>query len=173
MFIKFLAFVIFILFLLSPIIGGEIKPENRVSNLNVGMGVCWFACVDMVAREYNIINAIGIRDNAVNIDKVGTEAGCHGIHMLYYRLKYKFNITFLDNYNYKQLYKWIEEGKTPIVNLYWGKMGHSVVLIKAQTEEDGKSHFYVVNPNHPETVYKHSKEFFETSWMGTAQLISE
>lgn len=164
-----------------PINAGEIKPENRVPNVDVGIGLCWFCCLEMVGRENNLTHLHDMRE-WVTIDGRGRDTGASKEDMLYWL--FKTNTPF--SYNGDKANDWflteaVEKGHTPIVCIaiplgydkyrrpIWGK--HAVVLTDVYKAEDGRWYVKFVDPNATQQEQWRSWPWFKNRWSGDAHII--
>ena len=168
--------VVFVLLLALPFnaVAGTIQHKNRVENLNVGGGVCWWACCDMVSREINA-NAKGIRDVVIE-NGYGAEAGAAPWHIYFW--------LWETNTRYKAIEldrnaEWLEEnialGHTPIVVVnmddgWGGIVCHAIILVDIKVD-DGIKYVQYVDPNYISMDFVVPFDDFYQGWIGTACVI--
>lgn len=178
---KLLLALALILAPVQSIKAGQIKPENRVPNVNVGIGLCWFCCLEMIGRENNMPRLYDLRE-WVTIDGTGRDIGASREDMVYWFFKtntpYAFNS---DKTNDAFLTAAIENGFTPIVGItipfgydkfrrpIWGN--HAIVLTDIYEAADGKWYVKFIDPNTIAQEQWRSWAWFKGRWNGDAHII--
>lgn len=164
----------------GPAAAQDIDLANRVGN--VGPGVCWWACADMVGRQYGIGPLIGIRDRVVETG-VGRDRGARQEDIDHWvrELGLSPDATFGPGKDTAFLTGTLARGLPVITSMFdWGDSGgqHAVLVVRITEEErdwdNGRGRkgrdriVYYVDPNDEKELYWRTWTSFVDRWSGRA-----
>ena len=170
---RIVAVLVLILAMPMNLLAGTIQHKNRVENLDVGGGVCWWACCDMVSREINA-NSKGIRDVVIE-NGYGATDGAAPYHIFFWLWEMNTRYRAIELHkDARFLEDAIKEGHTPIVNVWittgYGVFCHAIILVDIR-EDNGVRYVQYVDPNYIDVDFVVPFDTFYDSWLGTACVI--
>ena len=157
----------------------KIAKANRVDNSDK-VGVCWWACADMLGREFGILPLIDMKNRVLDTG-IGRDQGARIEDIEYWvkELGLKARARSAGEKDVKALCKWLDDGLPVIVSMErWegGTGSHAILLTKVTRKkidwDNGKGYKtkdYVVtyiDPNHSQYTYENTWEWFTQHWNG-------
>lgn len=157
----------------------HIAGENRVAN-DEHVGVCWWACADMIGREFGILPLIDIKNRVLNTS-VGRDRGARHSDIAFWlkALRLKARYRPAGKKDGLALCKWLAEGLPVIASMdHWveANESHAILLLHVTrcrvAQHDVSGHvsqdFIVtyIDPNRPEFTRKITWRRFLSYWNG-------
>lgn len=187
--VKGLACVLLLTLTLTTLVHGQeatekpaiqIAKANRVDN-SKEVGVCWWACADMIGREFGIIPLIDMKNRVLDTG-IGRDHGARiediDFWMKELGLKPRFRNPSSTK-DVKALCQWLDDGLPIVISMErWqgGTGAHAILLTKVTRKkidwDNGKGYKtkdYIVSyidPNHSGYDYENTWEWFMQHWNG-------
>lgn len=157
----------------SSLFAQAISTENFVPNKS---GTCWWACAEMIGRQFKIPGLIGLQDKVIATG-IGHKTGASRKDIEHWLTTLQVRAEFVQgpNKDTDWLIAKIKKKLPVLVNIYMYDSGgrlssetHSVIIVKLEVE-NGKQMVTYTDPNNARTNYTLSfASFVEYYWTGTA-----
>lgn len=162
----------------------DIQKHNRVPN-DAHHPVCWWACAEMLGKEYGITPLFEIRQQVLRTG-VGRDEGATAQAIAYWMKKLDLKLRAHQSRDLGWLHQQLQQGLPVIVSLkqWWSddpkhrNNTHAVILTRIGDE---KEHFIDANlneynerlvsfidPNQHQRIMQHTLDWFLRNWSGRA-----